>query len=710
MIGQLVSALFGSEEQSPNARPPKLRLLPSLQETQRAPYRPGSKEHGDVLEVMERRAPQRTISVDRIALEANWVANAAFYGNKQHFSMLGNQIVEIPPDELEVRYLCNMILPYVLRQTQKVHAINGRFAVKPASGDTRDMEIARTSMNVWKHQRDVIDYETEKGLALLHAATCGTAFARSLFDPTSGDADRFYRTSVDDPTEISVHMMSDEDRRFRDRNMIFDDLPAGELDFEAVSAFQVFPDPASKRGIKHCRYITQRQWVPIQSVAEAFGVDEKDIKPQGQTSANLQYEQAIATMTPGFAWYGSNPQSKDFQEQTYLTQSWERPCREYPRGRYIAIAGELVLRDTWNPYCASRYRWVHLPWTKLDWHTMPGRFWGIGIVELLRSIQFRRNESRARMHEFEAVFGQPCTFMPEGGATSPNQMTTKPGSLVSYNPAVGTPTVGPKPELPSEVLMNAQTCDTEMARIASLSDVDTGRAPGQIRSAAGFEALFNDRDLALNHTMGNVLRWDRDNGRQHLAIAQLFYSAERVARSRGPGGSWAASQFTGADLNADVVMLGEPGEFESTASERSGLMQIIQAGGLNPQMNPQHAQVVVKALRYNSTEQLVEDILQHELRQEKELREITALALMGETGVYPIAPYEDDAAHMRVCERFFHTDEFERLPQVAKDAHAAHWQLHAAQAEQKQRVHLEMLALTQSTPGSKGVASQAKPG
>lgn len=702
-VGELANALV--DKLAGNR---KLRLLPSV-EMRRPPHKRGSSEEGAALKLLEERVPRRSESTDRIAHEANWTASAAFFGNKQHFSMLGNQIVDIPPDELEIRYLCNMILPYVLRATAKVEAVHGRFACKPASSSTRDLEIARTSMAVWRHIRDAVDYDSEKSLALLWAAICGTAFYKNVFDPAAGDIDRFYMTSEEDSTVLSVQLMSEADRQYRDKTQLFDDLPAGELSCEAVSPFQVWPDRASKRSLKHCRHISQHQWIPLSVVAEAFGVDEKDMKAEGQSSSGLRYEEAIANMAPGMGWSGSNPTSEDYSQKTYLTQSWERPSIDYPRGRYLAAGGGRVLRDMANPYVSGRTNAAHLPWTKLDWTTMPGRFWGIGLVELLRSIQFRRNESRARMHEFENVFGQPATFMPKGAEVSPNMMTTKPGALIEYNPVNGTPTTGPKPELPSEVLMNAQTCDQEMARIASLSDIDTGKAPGQIRSSDGLQTLFEDRDMALTHTMSNALRADRENGRQHLAIAQVFYPSERVATFRGPNGQWAAQQFTSADLNNDIISLGEPGEFETTASERRGIMQAVQAGGLQPQTNPQHAQMFVKALKYGTSEELVEDILQHELRQDREIREIIGLSRLDDAA-YPVSPWEDDAAHMRVLVRFFHKDEFDRLDDAAKLALGVHYSLHEQQASKKMKAQLELMALTQSTPATKGVASQAKAG
>lgn len=666
------------------------------------------RSHGPVIDLLDARVPSWDRSQARILFEQQWIRNAAFFAGKQHFTMMGNQLVDVPLAEHEIRSKVNLIKPAVLRAVAKVINMQSKMGVAPSNPTPRAREIARTSERVREHQDNVVDYQAEKAHAALWACVTGTSFLWNQWDPSKGDLDRFYWVDKADRTVIPAAALAPEERARRDREGLFDDLAPGEVTCEATGPFTVYVDASAKRKLEHAKWIVDARYVDRALIAELFNVNEGDIPSDDGSSAALRYEEALAYMTTGVSGLGgvgSMPQI-EFENRTWLRTMFERPSRAHKKGRYVVAAGSKVLRDMDNPYAGDRTGVLHLPVVKLAWIEMLNRFWGLSLVDDLTSPQFRYNESRSRMFELERVAGRPPIFVPKGSGIPVGEMAIKTGSVYEYTPQWGPPVFMAPAQLPPEVVQNAMTSAKEIRELSTGSELDGARMPGSLRSGSAVDAMQRDRDQVLDLTMQGVLRVDRDCGRQRLQLGHMFYDAPRLLRYRGPNGQWSVEQFKGADLSNDIQIFGEPGELETVQQRRSTLMEAVQIGALVPATNPQHAQIVLKALRFNTGEEAIDDFLMHEQAQEAEIREMLGnpAAFMEEP--YPVMPWEDHAAHKRVLARYFHQDEWKTLTPELKSVLATHWQMHD---QQEQAAIAQMLALQEQAkgaPAAKGQASQ----
>lgn len=665
---------------------------------------------GSAIELLDKRVPHWDRNFQRVLFEEQWIKNCAYFAGKQHFALIGNQLVEVPPGEHEIRYKVNYIKPAVLRSVAKILNLQGRFAVAPKNGSPRAREIARTSDAVFSHQREVTDYNYEKMMAYIMAAVCGTSFLRTLWDPEKGEPDRFYWFDKKTKFVIPPEMLTGEERALRDREQMYDEFAPGEISCEAVMSFQVYPDLASRGKIEHCRHITTASYVDRKMIAEVFNVDEEDLDVAGATQAAARYDEALAYMTTGMngSMMGIATPISELDDRTWFRQSWERPSKQYPFGRYIAAAGEMLLIDDTNPYAGDKSKCLHLPFEKVDWIPALNRFWSLALVDDLTSPQFRHNESRARMFEFERIHGRSAIFVPKGSGIPPGELSIKQGQVIEFNPMKGMIQFAPTPQLPSEVFQNAQSCKREISDLSTGSEVDGKSLPAQLRSGEAVEQMRQERDIILSVTSQGALRVDHGIGRKFLALGQMFYDTKRLATYRGPNGQWGILQFTSADLSNDLKIIGEPGTIETVSQQRSAVLDAVQMGALVPAQNPQHAQIVVKALRFNTSEEAIDDILMHEQRQEREIRDILQNVEQYRGIPYPIMPFEDHAAHKRVIERFAHTDDWQFLTKEQQAALLTHWTLHdqAEQAKLAQLVALQESA--RGAPGAKGQASQPR--
>lgn len=665
-----------------------------------------------MLELFRKRLPYRQATGDRVVIEEGWLRELCFFAGKHYSAIQGNRVVDIPPRRHEIRYKANFVKPAVLRAVSKIMELSPRVAIAPpvGVGNARAREISRISEGVRGHLEDASDFRHQLFMAYLWAACNGTSFLKTIFDPERGVPERFYHMAKGDRRVIAEEFLSPEDKRQRDAALLFDDYATGEVSTEACSSFQFFHDRLSRTDLEHCRWAFQVQFIDRDYVAEKFGVKPEDISTAGQTSALQRWEEALALMTTSTTSYYYNGVESDseWQNRCWFAQMWERRSRAHPRGRYCAVAGDTVLRDDNNPFSADINGWCEIPFTKVDWCPMPGRFWSMGLVADLMAPQFRYNESRARQAEFERVHGRPSIFVPKDCGIPAGMQTLEPGAVYEYNPNIGKPEPGPVPQLPREVIENSNMARAEIAQLSAQSDLDSSKLPGQLRSGDAWDAMQRERDITLNVTTEGLLRTLRSWGRQALSLAKIFYDTPRVAKYRGPSGNWAVIQFQSADLSVDVRILGQPGEIETTQSEDRRVQSLVQANVLNTQ-DPKIQTAVLKALRFHTAEELIDDELQHETQQEEETRRMVANYQDYLDEVYPVLPFEDDAAHMRVLIRLFtDLEEMDKLNDDQKAVLMAHWQLHSNQQLQKTMQQVQLAQATQGTPGARGQPSQPR--
>lgn len=667
-----------------------------------------NQKQSDLFDLVFQRIPRRTGPSERLVLETGWLRNFMYFGGKQHFAIIGNTVTEVPAGEHEIRYKANFVQPLTMRAVAKLLNVRGEFEATPVSGSTYHRDCARLSDRVLDERRIETDYEQEKLLAYLIAATAGTSFYKCTWNPEDGDPKRFYWFSDSDHSILPPEAMTNDDRLFRDRNNQFDDYPSGAQNIEAVSPFQMHPDPVSKGKIKDCRWIAQVQYLPKDYVAEKYGIDEDDIEDEEHSPAMDRWEDSIALMAHGIAgpMFSNDQQMRERRRRVWLCQMWERPSRKHKKGRYCAVIPNLVLVDRDNPYAGDARGWLHLPFVKNDWLPMPLRFWGNGLVEQLTGIQFRYNQARAKKAEFEDVHGNASIFVPKGSGIPKDSIVKKPGVVWEYNSAYGKPDIGPVPQLPKEVSENASEALAEMKFLASQSEIDAGKFPGEMRSGAALRSIIAERDLVLGVTARNSLRSDRDVGRMILKLEQMFGSEQGLVKIRGSNGLYSIKTFRAADLSTDIRLIGRANPMETQDVEEARLLDFVQQGALQPATNPEHAQMMVKALKNKTAEEIVQDFTMHEEQQEEEIRRMRMNPTKYAEQPYPIMPYEDHAAHKRVMERLFtNLDEWDQIDPFTQSVLMRHWALHDSALQQIQQQMMAQLEAAKGTPGAQGQPS-----
>lgn len=648
---------------------------------------------------------------ERAAQEEGWLRNMAYFVGKQHFIQEGARLREpIDLAEHEVLYKSNLIKGAVARNVAKILSIRGAYSVAPASTSQEDVRLAELSDRVLEHQKFVTRYRHVKMLAYHWACICGVCYLKTYWDQDAGDADRLYKR---DGRLVPGVVLSPEERAAKDAAGEYEDSPTGEVRTEIVSPFSLTHDwDARDAGIEGCMWIGESSFQAKERVAERFGVDPSSLATDESGTGPSYFEEQIAFMSSGIGGTGfaMPTPSASRGTRTRVVELWHRPTRRYKRGIHIVHAGGRLLINDENPYAGDRSGAMHLPYTMVPWQPVPGRFWPAGLVEDLTSPQFQYNHARATMVEFQNIFGSPPIFVTSASGIPTGRYTTEPGAIYQ----VDTPTVsdqimpGPQPQFPSEVAANGEHCLRDLQMLSTMADPEM-TLPGQIRSGAGIRAVQEERDKPLQIPAEASLAVDVDVGRKLLALGRMFYGEERVLRYYGDGGEWITERFSGADLNNDIRVLSEPGSLiSSKAAERAEVLDMVEAGVLDPINNPDDRRAVLKALEWGIADEATREKLQDELQQEGEIARMIRNPAQYMQEPYPVMPWEDHAAHKRVLERLFRTAEFDQLDPATQSVLAAHHQMHAQAEEEAMRRQLEMMESLKGAPGEKGKASQPR--
>lgn len=672
-------------------------------------------EEGALLKTIRQRVGIDDARPDRWYLEDAALLNLAFWSGKQRVYFQNRQFIDatsaMSPEE--VAYQVNLIRPRTLAAVARVTNVNAEFKARPDGSSARDREIAGLSDRVFDHIRNVTDFKRKHSMAELWASICGTAYLKVSWDPTIGEPDRFYKGDKREAAVIPEIMLTPEQRIAKDNAGEFEDFAPGDMQIEVLSPFAGYHDSSSRdAGIAGAQWFAERHWVDRSLIAERWDVDEADIPPIDPQQGLRNYEEAIAFMSSGpyaplFSW--TTPADK-LGKRTLYVEMWERPSKQFKRGRRIVYAGGKILNlnrkgGLDNPYAGDRSGWAHLPYVKVDWIQHPGRFWGASLVEDMIQPQYALNRARSNKMRFMDTFGIPDVYVSSQANIDVDNMKAGGGNLYQVD-ALGPGMIqpGPNPQMPTDIAMFGNEAERDLNSIAAQSEIDGAKLPGQMRSGAGMRVLNEERFISLSIPAENSVNAVRDAGRCALAIAKLKYGKRRLARY-GDDGEWIVEEFEGSSLVTDLQIIGAPSVSETERSGPADMLDAIQAGAFNPAF-PEETQVLIaSAMKFKDSKEFLRRKLEAKRNAEKVIQLLSRHPERYPQG-YPVMEWQKHAVEMREVESFMYTDEFANLDPETQALINLYWKNLQVFAQQAAMQEMEMQASLKGSPGEKGQASQ----
>ena len=659
----------------------------------RGTYRPTKKEQ-EVLGFLDGRFSTEERESRKRPFERLWFQTIAFYAGHQwvHWNDRSQRLEEKPSGG-RARYTANFTFPMVLRAVAQITADRPKTVSVPNSPDRSDVEAARIATKALEHLYDVTKFDAKVRDVAQWGTITGNGFFKVHWNPEGGPT---MFDLLDPQTREAISMDRGDKKGEMKRKAGIEDLPIGEVSVESVSPFKIYTDAATSDP-----FWTDATWV-IEASERPLDYIETRWDKGKYVSAHKRrnsLEERLVSLVGGDKKRASLEGDADKQRETAtVIELWAKPSKAWPRGIYAVVADNVVLDMRVNHYAEELGVWnPYVPWSFAE---LPGRFWGLGLVEQLMGPQREYNITRSQMIENKNLTSHPKVLVPNGAGIPNSALRGKGGEVITYNVGAGPPAYLEAPPMPAYVQQHPTEIIREMQMVGFQNDVTQARAPGSLRSGVAIQLLQEqDRSvmgLGANRMSDAIVRVSEIM----LRLAAKNWIEPRVIKTISKDLAYQVESFTGADFknSFDVRVVPHSGFGSGSAVRRQYLLDLMQYGFLDPQ-NPEHQRATMEAFEMFDVETATHEIARHTRVAEKEN------AYMKAGRPVQAMDWHDDQAHLEALEKFMNSEEFDAMDEQKIMLFVQHRQEHQQRLQEQMVGQMQMEMAMRGGAGEKGQAS-----
>lgn len=304
------------------------------------------------------------------------------------------------------------------------------------------------------------------------------------------------------------------------------------------------------------------------------------------------------------------PEGKRSAEMTELVEFFERPCPEYPEGRYCVIADKQIIVNNRKIDPTAQYWWQDYPYRDAEGkaidepclhrisYTVNIDGDDMGLVEMLIDPCLTVLDCWNKILEMKNRALMLQMMAPRGSGVPARDDT--PGTTTFYNVIGGQKPEwepAPDPQYLAQLREILEVAKGEMRAIAG--DIDIQPEPDL--AAKTLNAAIEQAQAQWQVFLGDVAEFHSRVMRHCLTLVAAHYDRERIVEIRGQYGWEPVESFKGADLNSQVNVRVLPGSIE--AKTRTAVLQELEfiqtnwPGAISPE-------VAVAALHGNNADGL----------------------------------------------------------------------------------------------------------
>jgi hypothetical protein len=279
-----------------------------------------------------------------------------------------------------------------------------------------------------------------------------------------------------------------------------------EIKTEVISPYDLFFEPGST-SFDESRYVAVRSIV-VRSELEAAYPEKAEIIKKSSASPDRDMRALF--------------------KKTSDTEGMQLKDRLEVFEVYTSDGGMgVLLGTTWLYKCDWPTR--QHPVTTFQYTTVPGRLWGIGLVEPLIELQMMYNKGRTQIVENAELMGNPKWLIPKSSGVGKDALSdSRPGEKVVYNANAGPPPTQVDPSsLPHYVLDNIKQLSAEMLDVAGVHSTSLGKRAIGIESGAAIDSLSKRDGQQLQVTQSNIEKGIRIVAKCLLGMAKMYYTEEK---------------------------------------------------------------------------------------------------------------------------------------------------------------------------------------
>ena len=575
---------------------------------------------------------------ERRFLERGWELNMNFLAGNQYCRIGANGEIEEeePRFYWQYRRVFNHIAPTVDTRLAKLARVRPALTVRAATAEESDVYTAKVCSGVLRSVCEECAFDEVVSRATVWSETCGTAFYKILWDGTG----------------------------------------QGGVRIAALSPFEIYPESLGCESVEDQPSIIHAKAVPVSEIFERYGV-----QVVGRDVGEFSFSpySASSNFVGGVGLSASNV----LKNCELVVEYYQRPCREFPNGRLLVVAGDRLVHCGDLPYRNGENGRRGYPFVKQCSLKLSGAFFGSSVIDRMIPVQRAYNAVKNRKHEFLNRLTMGVLAVEDGSVDTEElaEDGLQPGKILVYRQGATPPKMMGAESLPYDFREEEDRLLDEFILVSGVSEISSStQNRTNVTSATGLQLLIDLDDTRLSVTTESIRCAIRCVGKHILRLMKQFAGKNRLMRAAGEGKKVKTYYFSASDVTSDdVVFEADAGNANSPSERRSLIYELYRLGLLEDETGRvpvQTKEKILDALGFGGLENARGIASLHTDKAAEENLTLVKEPLSADW-------FDDDALHIAAHTRFVLSDEFKGAAD-AKERFIAHIKEHELQSAKKE--------------------------
>lgn len=617
--------------------------------------------------------------------EIQWFINAAFVRGL-HYVLWNDALQRLEVKDAPThrqRLVVNRILPKYKARQAKFLKNRTIPIVIPSSTDREDKMDARLTQKALDYifRKDNLERKYREALNWCNTASKG--FWWLYWDPT-----KTARMQLRDPSGKSQAV----------------EAQLGDVCIEVGSPFEVLPADPGITSIAMQPEILRVRSMDIADVKARYP-KATGLQPESGLGEPFQYQKQIATLNAkgqsGLTYVtGMSEQSQAETGKVILKELFTKPNASFPKGRYIVVAGDQLLRSQEElPYGFDKFENPY-PCIEFPDMEMAGQFWPSTMVEQMIGPQKEYNLMRSKVAEQIRLMAHPKVIAPVQSQWPDGAWTAEAGEVIRVLafPGLWEPKIVQPGNIAADVWRAMDMTKLEFDEITNIWPAAQGNQAG---TSSGFQVNLLQEAADSVHAP--------DIRAHELAIEEACYKIRslmkdgyvepRLVAIAGRNGQPEVFEFSQSNIDpfAEIVVRSGSGLSQSPAVRTQQLMELGNAGWIGDPNDPETKRRVLSLIDVGGVSEL-----QAKSRIDEDQANLENTEIKSGLSFPSPMPWDNHDIHYTEHTDMVKSPEFKEWETTAQQALVAHIILHVKFIDPKKAMMLaqelgmpEVMALLQ---------------
>lgn len=533
--------------------------------------------------------------------EQQWFVNKAFERGNQYVvwsEQAPGGLITPPAPRHRIRLVINLIQPTLRSRAAKFLKNRPLPIVVPATSDVDDRQNARFTGKALDYQTRRERLEAKYGEVVRLAQVYGHGYWWFYWDPSKPA-----RIRTKDPLTQEVRV---------------DTVQAGDVCIEADSPWSLLVGDATTPYIGDQPWILRLKVRGLDYVRARFPQTGKFVPGETTQEDALRYEQQVSTLNSQGLGGGAVSEAREARnggvegEKTHVVvrEYFERPCPDYPKGRYLVTANGVLLKA--QDYLPYGFEDLANPYPVCDFPDLVqvGQYWGTTVCEQLITPQKEYNLLRSKIAEHLRLMAHPKLLVARQHQIKVGAWTSEPGEVIEFHalPHLPPPTPWHPPPISADAWKMIEVLRQEFTEIAHIYPESEGQKGG---STSGYQTNLLQEATDAVHTP-DVEAHGRVLEEAFYKIRRLMkqgYTVERLLTIAGKDLEPDAFEFSGEQIDdyADIKMVTASMLPSTPTAKAQMLLDFWKAGIFGPADDPEARRKVAMQLEMGTIEDTFND-------------------------------------------------------------------------------------------------------